>query len=333
MLTKRQNFLETIRGGNPDRYVAQHEAFVGMIGRDPLTSVYPIFCEPGGDYIDAWGVYNRWDLNAPGPFPIHDAEHKVLVDITKWREIVKRPNLDFPESVWQDFVAQTKTVDRNEYLLMLTYLPGVFEELHYLMGMEDTLINFYEEPDEIKAIIDFLVEFELEYLQKVFSRVEFDAFFQDDDWGSANSTFLSPAMFKEFLLPAYKKIYGFVKQSGVEVVIHHSDSYAATLVPYMIEMGVDVWQGAMWSNNIPELLSKHNGKITFMGGIDNAVVDVANWTPDLIRNEVERVCRACGTSHFIPSTLSAGPMTTYPEVFDAVTEEIRRVSKAFFTAS
>lgn len=35
MLTKRQNLLETIRGGNPDRLVNQFEA-LGMIMGDPV---------------------------------------------------------------------------------------------------------------------------------------------------------------------------------------------------------------------------------------------------------------------------------------------------------
>ena len=52
-------------------------------------------------------------------------------------------------------------------------------------------------------------------------------------------------MFEEFLLPAYKDIYGCYKENGVELIVHHSDSYAATLVPYMIEMGIDIWQGVM----------------------------------------------------------------------------------------
>ncbi len=55
--------------------------------------------------------------------------------------------------------------------------------------------------------------------------------------------------------------------------MHHSDSYAATLVPYMIEMGVDIWQGVMTTNNVPELMKKYGGQISFMGGIDSAKVD------------------------------------------------------------
>ena len=38
MLTKRQNLLETIRGGKPDRFVKQYEPFALVFG-DPLMEL------------------------------------------------------------------------------------------------------------------------------------------------------------------------------------------------------------------------------------------------------------------------------------------------------
>ena len=61
-------------------------------------------------------------------------------------------------------------------------------------------------------------------------------------------------------------------------MIHHADSYAATLVPYMIDMGIDIWQGCMESNNVSELVKKYGGKITFMGDIDNKAIGLPGWT-------------------------------------------------------
>ena len=91
-----------------------------------------------------------------------------------------------------------------------------------------------------------------------------------------------------FYFEPYKEIYGYYHSHGVELVIHHSDSYAATLVPSMIEMGIDVWQGCMGTNNLPELIKKYGGKISFMGGIENRAVDFESWT--------DENCDASGTS-------------------------------------
>ena len=179
-------------------------------------------------------------------------------------------------------------------------------------------------------LIDYITEWELKYAEEVCKHLKPDALFHHDDWGTQMSTFLSPAMFEEFYLPAYKKIYGYYKEHGVQVIIHHSDSYAATLVPYMIEMGIDIWQGVMRSNNIPELIQKYGGQITFMGGVDSALVDYPGWTRDVVEKEVRSICEACGTKFFIPNTSQGGAMSTYPGVYEAVAEEIDKMSKELF---
>jgi len=41
----------------------------------------------------------------------------------------------------------------------------------------------------------------------------------------------------------------------------------------MIDLGIDVFQGCMTTNNVPELVKKYGGKISFMGDLDNGVLD------------------------------------------------------------
>jgi uroporphyrinogen-III decarboxylase len=147
-------------------------------------------------------------------------------------------------------------------------------------GMDDALLNFYEEPEEMHALIDYITEYELKYAAELTKYYKPDCLFHHDDWGSSKSSFMSPDMFEEFIVPAYKKIYGFYKENGVELIVHHSDSYAANLVPFMIDMGIDIWQGCISNNNVPELIKNFGGKISFMGDIDNAIVDREDWTPN-----------------------------------------------------
>ena len=147
---------------------------------------------------------------------------------------------------------------------------------------------------------------------------------------SQTSTCISPEMFREFYKPAYQKIYGYYKEHGVELVVHHSDSYAATLVPDMIDMGIDIWQGVMTSNNIPELIKKYGGKISFMGGIDSAAIDHPGWTRDEVEREVRRACTECGKLYFIPGASQGLAMSTFPGVYEATSEEIDKLSKEMF---
>ncbi|KPU45591.1 methylcobalamin:coenzyme M methyltransferase [Oxobacter pfennigii] len=330
MLTKRQNLLETIKGGNPDRFVNQWEAFA-MIAGDPISAQSPRAVQGQPPIVDAWGVTRSFPANVPGPFPVHDHEHKVIKDITKWKEqVTKTPNLDVPAEAWDNIKAQAAKIDRNEYFVSMLVAPGVFEQAHYLTGIDDCLLYLFEEPEAMHELIDFITEWKLGYAKLVCEHVKPEVIIHHDDWGSQLNSFMSPDMFAEFIVPAFKKIYGYYKSHGVQLIVHHSDSYGANLVPHMIEMGIDIWQGCMQANNTPELIKKYGGQISFMGDINNGVVDTPDWSREVIRREVERACRNCGKHYFIPNTTMGGPNSVYPEVYGVVSEEIDRISKILF---
>ena len=335
MLTKRQNLLETIRGGKPDRFVNQYEAFMcqptkyGMIMVNPYVAAGPALV-PGAKFKNAWGVTIIWPEGLPGAFPVHDDEHKVLKDITEWRKVVKAPSLDFPQKAWDEYKPAIEAIDRNEVFATLFNAPGIFEQLHYLMGMDDCLANFYEEPEAMKELIEFVTEWQINYATLLCDNFRPDVLFQHDDWGSHLSSFVSPAMFDEFLVPAYKKLYGHYKSKGVELIAHHNDAYSANLVPAMIEMGIDIWQGPVTTNNTPELVKKYGGKISFMGDIDNGVIDRVDWTQEVIAREARRAVTTNGKLYYIPCCTMGGPESSYPGVYEALSEEIDKLSKEMF---
>ena len=331
MLTKRQNLLETIHGGHPDRFVNQYEAFAMQVGN--AFSIHNPGPKPGEhNVVNAWGVTKSWPVGTPGAFPVHTPDKIVIKDIDEWQKYLKVPQVKYDAQVWEPFIEAAEKVDRNEYFVTSFVVPGIFEQCHYLMEIQNCLVAFYDSPDEMKELIEVLTQFELDLAEEICKYIKPDALFHHDDWGSQVSTFLSPDMFREFIKPAYMKIYGYYKSHGVELVVHHSDSYAATLVPDMIDMGIDIWQGVMTSNNIPELIKKYGGKISFMGGIDSAKVDYEGWTKEVVQAEVDRACAECGTLYFIPNASQGLAMSTFPGVYDALSEAIENENKKYFPA-
>ena len=329
MLTKKQNLLETIRGGHPNRFVNQYE-YLAFVLTDPfnLEDPYPEYGQH--NITNNWGVTLSWPEGTPGPFPVHDDAHRLLKDITEWKKIIKAPNLIFPEEKWEMAIKEAEAVDRSDQFVAPMIAPGLFERLHYFMGMEDSLVNFYDEPEAVAELIKYLTEWELQYAETLCEHLHPDALFHHDDWGSQKSTFISPDMFGEFFVDAYKEIYGYYKSHGVELIVHHSDSYAATLVPHMIDMGIDIWQGVMTSNNIPDLIQKYGGKISFMGGIDSATVDHPGWTREEVKQEVRRACKEYGKLYYIPSASQGLNMSTFEGVYEALSEEIDNCSREMF---
>ncbi|HBN56091.1 MAG TPA: uroporphyrinogen decarboxylase [Lachnospiraceae bacterium] len=329
MLTKRENLMETIRGGKPDRFVNQYEAFE-IIMEDPYELHFPD-PKPGELSVKTgWGVTKQWPAGLPGAFPVHDEAHIVCKDIVNWRDYVKAPQAVFPEEDWQAAIRHAESVDRKDKFVTAFIAPGVFEQCHYLLEIQNCLINFYDEPEAMHELIDYITDWEVQYAKEICKYMKPDAVFHHDDWGSQVSTFLSPEMFEEFYLPAYKKIYGCYHENGVELVVHHSDSYAETLVPYMIEMGVNIWQGVMTTNNIPEMIKKYGKQISFMGGVNSASVDHPGWTREEVAREVRRACQEYGKLYFIPGASQGLPISNFEGVYEAMTEEIDKMSKEMF---
>jgi hypothetical protein len=324
LLTRKQNLIETISGGNPDRFVNQFE-FMELIMEAP-RDYRPA---PGGTRKSKWGITFTWPEGQLGVFPLHDAEHKVLKDIADWRKYVHAPEVDISKEVWAAAVDHANRVDRNDRYVAGFYLPGVFEMTHHLTGMEAAMMAFYEEPEAMHELIDYITEYELAYAEVLVDKIHPNCVFHHDDWGSQKSSFISPKMFNEFFVPAYKKIYNFYRSNGVELIVHHNDSYSANLVPYMIEMGIDIWQGVMTTNNTPELIKEYGGQIAFMGDIDSGIVDFPEWTPEIVARETERACRNCGRRYFIPSLTQGLNVSSFPGVYEQVSKVIETLNREY----
>ena len=74
-------------------------------------------------------------------------------------------------------------------------------------------------------------------------------------------------------------------------------------------------------------------RVRILSGRENLLLrggPVPGWTRDVVEKEVRSICEACGTKFFIPNTSQGGAMSTYPGVYEAVAEEIDKMSKELF---
>ena len=321
MLTAKENFREVVRGGNPDRISNQYEALQLLV--HPFMMFSPGLLKKGDlNVVDAWGVTNSFPEGTPGQFPVHTPDKIVIKDIENWRDYVKFPSLDFSPQQWAIAKGMYDAVDGTKAYKAVLVVGGLFERCHHLMSIEETLMAFYEYPDEMHELIDALADWEVELAKGICENLHPDAVFHHDDWGSELNSFLSPEMFKEFFLEPYQRIYGYYKSHGCEMVIHHADSYCANLIPTMIEMGIDVFQGCLKSNNNPELIKQYGGKMSFMGEIDNKQVDFPGWTDADCEKAALTAIERCGSKYFIPCIVQGGPGSTFPGTYKSLTKAI-----------
>ena len=321
MLTAKENMRQCIINGKPDRYVNQYEAMAFVMHPYSFTSPYP---QKGGpDVVTAWGITYSYPDNVPGGFPVHTPDKIVIKDIEHWRDYVHAPSTDVPQGLWDMAMGMWAAADGERSYKTAFWAPGLFEQSHHLSEIQNALIYYMEYEDEMHDLLKYLTDWELELAMGTCDRLHPTAVFHHDDWGSETNSFFRPSVFEDFFLEPYQQIYGYYKSHGAEFVIHHSDSYCANIIPTMIEMGIDVFQGCMHSNNVPELVKKYGDRMTFMGEIDNKFVDFEGWTPEICHKAaVDAIERVNSLTGFIPCITQGGPGSVYPGTYMELTKAI-----------
>ncbi|MGQ9628828.1 MAG: uroporphyrinogen decarboxylase family protein [bacterium] len=142
----------------------------------------------------------------------------------------------FPED-WEDIA---RSLNARDSILVLGQVEISFFGWHRdLMGVERLLVSFYDQPELIHAISRHHVHFLKELYSKVMRDVEFDFVFMWEDMAFKNGPLISPEFVREFMLPYYREITGFFKESGGYKILLDSDGDIAKLIPLFREGGVD----------------------------------------------------------------------------------------------
>jgi hypothetical protein len=292
MYTLRENAMAIYNGEQPD--------FYGDIMDAVAIVPDPIFlrdaCPQDGKYHkDSWGVTKLFRPGEPGETPRNDTdEYKVIRDIEDWRDELVVPPLDGLD--WSAAEAFAKGVDRSEKFVCYFNNTGLFERSHFLMGMEDAFINYMEEPEEMVEMLKVIKDYKIENIRLAKEHLDPDVIFYQDDWGSKQNLFLPPDLWRETIKPLQREISDAIHECGM-IYIHHSDCYCQPIVRDMVEIGIDIWQGAIPENDIPfiqrDTRENCDHQLRIEGGIDTPAVDIEGMGEDDVRASVRRDMDRC----------------------------------------
>ena len=82
-----------------------------------------------------------------------------------------------------------------------------------------------------------MADYKIALLEKLVKEwAPFDLLINSDDWGTQISTFISPQVFKELILPPMMRLAKRVHELGLYWDCHSCGKCEA-LVPYMVDMG------------------------------------------------------------------------------------------------
>lgn len=160
--------------------------------------------------------------------------------------------------------------EAGDRYVVVTCHFNLIERLHMLRGFAETLTDFHYEPAKIERVLDMILEFKLAQFDELKRRVgdRVHGLFLTDDWGTQQSTFISPQMLDDFFMDRYRQMVQAVHDCGWHFFLH-SCGRINDFVPHFMDVGMDVLNMQQpQAYGIEELGSRFGGKICFLTTTD-----------------------------------------------------------------
>ena len=282
--------------------VAETIAVADFLHLDNLSYILraPIFAErpvgkDGRRYYGQGLIHNRSDLAAMSlPDPSDDSIYDEA------REFVR---LKGDRSAW--------------FLTRMGIFPTMLS-----MGLEDFSIALKEDWGFVEELLDRFCEWTVATAERVCA-MGFDVFFTTDDMAFKTGPFFSPGVFRELLLPRYKRL---AEKVSLPWVIH-SDGNVLPFVDYLVDIGIaglhPVEKGAM---DIRGMKKRYGRRLCLFGNVDLNTLGIG--TPEEVEAEVRGLIRdvAPGGGYVVTSGNSLAAYLR-PENVIALSNAVRAFGK------
>ena len=170
---------------------------------------------------------------------------------------------------------------------------GVFELGCWMFGFDDYLYRLAAEPEVVHAFSERIIEYQKGMIELYYGQLGkfIDCTTSGDDFGTQTGTFMSPSMFDELVKPYFKERISCTKQYTDAFYQHHTCGSVHTLIPSLIDCGVDIInpiQPGTYMMEPERLKADYGDKISFWGGIDTQHL-LPEGSADDVKNEVKRI--------------------------------------------
>jgi len=231
---------------------------------------------------------NAPDIDLPAFFN-HDIRYVAIPlperpsDVTK-REWVPRPA---PESI-AECAEQTMALQNQGLAVCSAYTCGVFEQLKNWYGDSDALVAPFQDPGRLGCELDRITEWKMA-LYSAYAQAGVDIVWIGDDLGAQQSLIMSPDHYRQWYRPCHTRIVEQLRKIRPDVrIAFHCCGYVTTLIPDLIEIGIDILEAVQAECMDISLLKRDFGRyLSFWGGVGAQSV-LARTTPEEVIDGVRK---------------------------------------------
>jgi uroporphyrinogen decarboxylase len=167
---------------------------------------------------------------------------------------------------------------------------SLYERAWTLRGMENLLMDMVVHPAFVHELFGAIVDYNIAQIEQAL-KYDVDAVYFGDDWGQQHGLQMGPDHWLNYLSPALKRLYGFVKDAGKYVMIH-SCGDVDELFEDLIELGVQCFNPFQPEvMDVFALMKAYRGRLAFHGGLSTQRT-LPYGSEEDVREETRRLLEA-----------------------------------------
>ena len=187
--------------------------------------------------------------------------------------------------------------DREE-IVWRYWLDGFFWFPRRLLGIENHLTAFYDQPELMHRINRDQAEYCMRFLERLYEidTPEFMTFAEDMSYN--HGPMLSKEGFDAFLLPYYRQLIPFIRAHGTRVLVD-TDGNVEPLIPWLLEAGIEGVLPLERQAGVDVCrIREQYPEFILIGGYDKTIMHLGE---EAMRSEFERIMPAMRAGRFVPS--------------------------------
>jgi len=162
----------------------------------------------------------------------------------------------------------------GDFMVIPSGYFGIYERAYSLLGWEQFMTEIAVNPKMIYGLLEKITDYRIKTAQ-VKADVGFKIVHHGDDLGTQCSGFFSDSMFKDLILPHYKRLFAEYKKHG-QFIIMHSCGHIREYLGDLIDAGLDGYEVVQPCNDLRKVKNEFGKDLVFWGGIDTQTLPRMN---------------------------------------------------------
>lgn len=164
---------------------------------------------------------------------------------------------------------------------------SLYERAWTMRGMENLLMDFYVNPDFVRELFGAIADYNIVQVRKALT-YDIDAVYFGDDWGKQFGLQMGAELWREFIYPELKRMYGVVREAGKFVMIH-SCGDVDELFDDLVGIGLNCFNPFQPEvMDVEALMKQYRGRLAFHGGLSTQRT-LPYGTPEDVRRETRHL--------------------------------------------